>query len=153
MIRFADTGNRYAFLLKGFHHLHPPQILNGAFHHIVLCLLMDRCVLVTACLQQMKKQGRQKDTSQSNPSRQRTVKCKEQYQDDNGDIAVNHGVDHIHGIHLHKREVGGCGRCQFANIVLAEKAQRHPFQNISQLYSLVSGRFITNTFLRDGSEI
>ena len=53
VVCFADTGNRYAFLLKGFHHLHPPQILNGAFHHIVLRLLMDRCILVAACLQQM----------------------------------------------------------------------------------------------------
>lgn len=48
-------------------------------------------------------------------------KCKEQYQDDNGDIAINDGVDHIHGEHFHKREVG-CGRCgQFSHIVLTEK--------------------------------
>ena len=153
VVCFADTGNRHAFLLKGFHHLHPSQILDGTFHHIVLCLLMDRRVLVAARLQQMKKQGRQKDTSQSNSSRQRTIKCKEQYQDDNGDIAINNGVDHIHGEHFHKREVG-CGRCgQFAHIVLTEKAQRHPLQNISQPYSLVSGCFITDTFLRDGSEV
>ena len=53
VVCFADTGNRYAFLLKGFHHLHPSQILDRTFHHIVLCLLMDRRVLVAACLQQM----------------------------------------------------------------------------------------------------
>ena len=53
VVCFADTGNRHAFLLKGFHHLHPSQILNGTFHHIILRLLMDRRVLVAACLQQM----------------------------------------------------------------------------------------------------
>src|SRR5699024_2868761 len=101
----------------------------------------------------MKKQGRQKDTSQSNSSRHRTIKCKEQYQDDNGDIAIHNSVDHIHSEHFHKREVG-CGRCgQFSHIVLTEKAQRHPLQNVSQPYSLVSVCFLTETFLRDGSEV
>src|SRR5699024_6974912 len=81
VVCFVDTGNRHAFLLKGFHHLHHPQILDGTFHHIVLRLLVDRRVLVAARLHQMKKQGRQKDASQSNSSRQRTIKCKEKYQD------------------------------------------------------------------------
>ena len=153
VVCFANTGNRHTFLLKGFHHLHPSQILDGAFYHIVLRLLMDRSVLVAARLQQVKKQGRQKDTSQSNSSRQRAVKCKEQYQDNNGDISIHNGVDHIHGEHFHKREVSCSGCGQFAHIVLAEKAQRHPFQNISQPDSLVSGCFIPDTFLCDSSEI
>ena len=123
IIRFADAGNRHAFLLKGFHHLHSSQILNGTFHHVVLRLLMDGCVLVTTRLQQMKKQCRQKDTNQSDSSCQRTVKYKKQYQDDNGNVAIDNGVDHVHGIHFHKRKVG-CSRCgQFAHIVLIEKSQ------------------------------
>lgn len=75
------------------------------FHHVVLRLLMDGCVLVTTRLQQIKKQCRQKDTNQSDSSCQRTVKYKKQYQDDNCNIAIDNGVDHVHGIHFHKRTV------------------------------------------------
>ena len=94
--------------------------------------------------------GRQKDAGQSNSSSQRTAKYKEQYQDNHGNIAVDYGIYHIHGIHFHKREIGRCSCRQLADIVLIEKSQRHPFQNVSQSYSLVSGCFITDTFLRDG---
>ena len=151
--RFADTADSHAFLLKGFHHLHSSQILNGACHHIVLRLLMDRRIFTATFLQKMKKQRRQKHASQSNPSRQRAVKGQEQDQNNNGDISIHNSVDHIHGKHFHKREIGR-GRCrQFARIVFAEKAQRHPFENIAQPYPLVSGLLISNAFLCDGAKI
>ena len=55
-----------------------------------------------------KNEGRQKDAGQSNSSSQRIAKYKEQHQDNHGNIAVDYGVYHVHGIHFHKREIGRC---------------------------------------------
>ena len=52
-ISLANTLDGNAILLKCLYYLHTTQILNRAFHHIILCLLMNRCVFVAVFFQKI----------------------------------------------------------------------------------------------------
>ena len=114
---------------------------------------MDRRVFAAARFQQVQEKAGEQDTGQRNTASERAAAGKKQNQDDDGDIAVYHSVDHVHSEHFQKGEVGCCGRRQFAHIVFAEEAQGYPFQNIAKTNALIGGGLIADAFLCHSAKI